>query len=99
MTTIPAIIAAACAHFRVSLLDVMSVRRDKASVSARHVTMALARELTTASIPAIGRALGRDHTTVLYAISRVRQLQVVDPIFLADYAAVRRLSQEDVGNG
>lgn len=58
----------------------------------RHLAMALARELTRKSYPQIGRVFGRrDHTTVMYAVDRVAQLQSMDPERVAhDRARVLR---------
>jgi chromosomal replication initiator protein len=54
--------------------------------------MYLARELTDATLPAIGRAFGnRNHTTVLHACRRVAERIAVDP---EAYQAVQRLTAE-----
>jgi chromosomal replication initiator protein len=56
------------------VIDLKSARRDKHVVRARHVAMFLCRELTTHSLPAIGRSFGmRDHTTVMHALRRVQE--------------------------
>lgn len=48
--------------------------------------MALTKELTALSLPEIGEAFGgRDHTTVLHACRRVRELQHSDPQIHDDY--------------
>lgn len=48
-------------------------RRTADVVYPRHVAMHLARKLTGASLPSIGRHFGRDHTTVIYADRRLRR--------------------------
>jgi hypothetical protein len=64
-----ALIAAATANVcGVSYADVLSDRRDKKAVLARQLAMRLAKKLTRHSLPEIGRAYNRDHTTVLHAL-------------------------------
>lgn len=59
-------------HFSISLSDLKGKRRSRAVSLPRQITMALCRELTDASLPAIGEAFGgRDHTTVLYACKKM----------------------------
>lgn len=70
--SIHTILIAACDHFNVSQLELVSDRRVKGIVGPRHVAMWLCRELTTASYPLIGKMIGRrDHTTVLYACRKI----------------------------
>ena len=60
------------AHFGVSQMELKGKRRSKEISFPRHVAMALCRELTDASLPAIGEAFGgRDHATVLYACRKI----------------------------
>jgi chromosomal replication initiator protein len=62
---------ATCAHFGISLQEMMSTARGNRVTWPRAVAMYLARELTRESLPAIGRSFGgRDHTTVLHAWRR-----------------------------
>lgn len=66
---------AVCAKFQLSTKDLRSPCRDRSIARPRQIAMYLARELTTASYPAIGRHLGgRDHTTILYGKRRITQL-------------------------
>jgi chromosomal replication initiator protein len=59
---------AACEHFGLSADELVSADRRARVAWPRQVAMFLAREMTSESLPAIGRAFGgRDHTTVLYA--------------------------------
>jgi chromosomal replication initiator protein len=73
-------------------LDELTSPSRAARVSwPRHVAMYLARELTDATLPAIGRAFGgRDHATVLYAVKRARQRISSDP---DAYELVRALTK------
>lgn len=69
MITIGEIKREVAARMRVSPLDLDSGRRTRRVARARHLAMALARRMTTHSLPAIGRHFGgRDHTTVLHAV-------------------------------
>ena len=63
-----------CETFGVSEPDLCSPRRTQVLVHPRQIAMYLCRELTSASLPAIGRAFGgRDHTTVHYAVNRIAE--------------------------
>ncbi|MCW3018101.1 MAG: chromosomal replication initiator protein DnaA [Solirubrobacterales bacterium] len=69
--TIAEIQAAACEHFGLSSVELLSPARGARVAWPRQVAMYLARELTGQSLPAIGREFGgRDHTTVLHACRR-----------------------------
>jgi chromosomal replication initiator protein len=65
--------AAACEQFSLSPEELLSSTRSRRVVWPRQLAMYLARELTSESLPAIGRHFGgRDHTTVLHAWRRTR---------------------------
>ncbi len=69
--TIGEIQAATCRHFGISTEELISSGRTTRIAWPRQLAMYLARELTGASLPAIGREFGgRDHTTVLHACRR-----------------------------
>ncbi len=69
--TIEEILSATCEHFGVSSEELLSSTRSPRVAWPRQVAMYLSRELTGASLPAIGRSFGgRDHTTVLHAWRR-----------------------------
>jgi len=54
--------------------------------------MYLAKQLTSRSLPEIGRKFGnRDHTTVMHAVSRITELMAVDPGFADDVELLRRM--------
>ena len=65
---------AVCDYFVVSLSDLKSSRRDRSIARPRQIAMYLAKELTSKSLPEIGLAFGRDHTTILHAIRLVEDL-------------------------
>jgi chromosomal replication initiation ATPase DnaA len=61
-------------HRVYSLVEFTSRRRARVSAQPRQIAMALTYELTPLSYPAVGRLFGnRDHTTVMYAVERVKE--------------------------
>jgi chromosomal replication initiator protein len=70
--TVEQIQAAVCEMFHLSVADLRGDKRSQAVVLPRHIAMYLSRELTDLSLPKIGaRFGGRDHSTVLYAVSNI----------------------------
>jgi chromosomal replication initiator protein len=79
-------------HWNIRLSDMSSPRRARAVARPRQVAMYLAKQLTSRSLPEIGRKFGnRDHTTVMHAVSRVAELMAVDPAFAEDVELLRRM--------
>ena len=79
-------------HFSIRLTDMSSARRARAVARPRQVAMYLAKQLTSRSLPEIGRKFGnRDHTTVMHAVSRVTELMERDGTFAEDVELLRRL--------
>src|SRR5699024_2507700 len=69
------ILDATAAYYSFTVEELMSKSRNRTLVTARQITMYLLRELTEMSLPKIGQVLGgRDHTTVIYAERKIRQL-------------------------
>lgn len=69
------IINATADYFTFSVEELISKSRNRKLVNARQIAMYLLRELTEMSLPKIGQALGgRDHTTVMYAERKIREL-------------------------
>lgn len=71
----PDILRAVAETYDVSVEDIRGGARTRDLVTPRHIFCYLARELLSEnfSLTAIGRFLGRDHTTVLHAVARVRK--------------------------
>lgn len=66
-------------YYKIKLSDMMSKRRSRSVARPRQVAMALAKELTNHSLPEIGESFGgRDHTTVLHACRKIKELQETD---------------------
>ena len=69
------IMAATASYFGVTVDDLCGTSRSRVLVTARQIAMYLCRELTDLSLPKIGQAFGgRDHTTVMHADRKIRQL-------------------------
>ena len=69
------IMAATAQYFGVTVDDLCGTSRSRVLVTARQIAMYLCRELTDLSLPKIGQAFGgRDHTTVMHADRKIRQL-------------------------
>ena len=79
-------------HYNIRLTDMSSARRARAVARPRQVAMYLAKQLTSRSLPEIGRKFGnRDHTTVMHAVSRVAELMERDSGFAEDVELLRRM--------
>ncbi len=73
-------------YFKIRVADLLSKRRSRSIARPRQIAMALAKELTTHSLPEIGDAFGgRDHTTVLHGCRRVKALRETDTRVAEDY--------------
>ena len=79
-------------HWNIRLTDMSSARRARAVARPRQVAMFLAKQLTSRSLPEIGRRFGnRDHTTVMHAIARVSDLMKTDTVLAEDVELLRRM--------
>jgi hypothetical protein len=79
MVTIRSIQRCVSDFYGVGVMDLRSHRRTEPTTLYRHVAMYLCKELTTNSLPAIGRQFGgRDHTTVLHAFRKIVRLRGVN---------------------
>jgi len=72
-------------HYSLKQADLISERRARAVARPRQVAMWLAKQITTRSLPDIGRRFGgRDHTTVLHAVRRIEALKAEDAAIARD---------------
>ena len=79
-------------HYNIRLSDMHSARRARAVARPRQIAMYLAKQLTTRSLPEIGRKFGgRDHTTVMHAVRKVEELRSTDSGFSEDVELLRRM--------
>jgi chromosomal replication initiator protein len=82
-------------HFGVNRTDLLSSRRNRSIVRPRQIGMYLAKNLTSRSLPEIGRRFGnRDHTTVLHAIRKVEQLMADDMSLKEEVDLLKRLLRD-----
>jgi len=79
-------------HYNIKLSDMASARRARAVARPRQVAMYLAKQLTTRSLPEIGRKFGgRDHTTVIHAVRKIEELCSADAGLAEDLELLRRM--------
>ena len=78
-------------YYKIRVADLLSKRRSRSIARPRQVAMALAKELTNHSLPEIGDAFGgRDHTTVMHACKRIKDLREVERRMGEDYMNLLR---------
>ena len=78
-------------YYKIRIGDLLSKRRSRSIARPRQVAMALAKELTNHSLPEIGDAFGgRDHTTVLHACRRIKELRESERRIGEDYMNLLR---------
>jgi len=79
-------------YYKMRLTDLLGKKRTRSIARPRQVAMALAKELTNHSLPEIGQAFGgRDHTTVLHACRKIKELRDTDARVDEDYANLDRI--------
>lgn len=79
-------------HFQIRLSDMSSARRSRTVARPRQIAMYLSKQLTSRSLPEIGRAFGgRDHTTVIHAVRKVEELMKGDSAFAEDVDLLTRM--------
>ena len=89
--TIDEIQKATAEHYAMKQADLISERRNRAIARPRQAAMWLAKQLTTRSLPDIGRRFGgRDHTTVLHAVRRIEELKAGDAQLARDLEVLTR---------
>ena len=79
-------------YYKIKLAELMSKRRSRSIARPRQVAMALSKELTNHSLPEIGDSFGgRDHTTVLHACRKIKELRETTSDIREDYKNLLRL--------
>lgn len=79
-------------YFHVKMGDMLSARRARSVARPRQIAMYLSKQLTTRSLPEIGRKFGgRDHTTVIHAVRKIEQLRNEDAALDEDVDLLRRM--------
>ena len=93
-TTIDQIQKKVAEHFNVKISDMHSARRSRTVARPRQIAMFLSKNLTTRSLPEIGRKFGgRDHTTVIHAIKKIQELVKNDSSMSEDIEILTRSLQ------
>lgn len=77
-------------YYNIKVADLKSKSRSRSVARPRQMAMALAKELTSHSLTEIGRAFGRDHTTVLHACKAISELCENDNSFKEDHTHLTR---------
>ena len=91
LVTIESIQKTVAEYFKLRITDMLSKKRTRSIARPRQIAMALAKELTSHSLPEIGDAFGgRDHTTVLHACRKIAELKETDPRVAEDYRNLLR---------
>lgn len=92
LVTLDNILKTTAEYYKVKVADIVSKRRSRSIARPRQMAMALAKELTNHSLPEIGDHFGgRDHTTVIHACRKVKELILEDGEFAEDYKNLMRI--------
>ena len=78
-------------YYKIRVSDLMSSKRTRSITRPRQIAMTLSKELTNYSLPEIGKSFGgRDHTTVIHACRKIRELIDRDSTISEDYLNLLR---------
>jgi chromosomal replication initiator protein len=78
-------------HFNIRLSDMVGPKRLRTVARPRQMAMYLAKQLTTRSLPEIGRRFGgRDHTTIMHGVRKIEELMAIDSQLADDVQMLRR---------
>ena len=92
LVTIDNIQKTVCDYFKLRISDLLSKKRSRSIARPRQFAMALAKNLTNHSLPEIGNAFGgRDHTTVLHACKKIKELRDSDSRVDEDFNNLLRI--------
>lgn len=90
--TIDEIQRAVADYFNLRLAEMLSERRARTIARPRQIAMYLSKQLTSRSLPEIGRRFGgRDHTTVMHAVRKIEDLRRDDSQLDEDITRLGRL--------
>ena len=90
--TIEEIIRKVADHYNLRMSDMISARRPRTISRPRQLAMFLAKNLTSKSLPEIGRRFGgRDHTTVIHAVKKIEELKNKDLQIAEEVEILRRM--------
>ncbi len=90
-TTIEDIQRKVCEHYGIRLADMHSPRRARPVARPRQLAMYLCKQLTSHSLPEIGRKFGgRDHTTIIHGVRKIEELLAGDPTLRGDLESLKK---------
>ncbi len=79
-------------HFNIRLSDMIGPKRTRTIARPRQIAMYLSKQLTTRSLPEIGRRFGgRDHTTIMHGVRVIEEMRGTDHQLAEDVELLRRL--------
>ncbi|MDO5612976.1 MAG: chromosomal replication initiator protein DnaA [Paracoccus sp. (in: a-proteobacteria)] len=79
-------------HYNIRLADMIGPKRVRTVARPRQVAMYLAKQLTSRSLPEIGRRFGgRDHTTIMHGVRKIEELTHQDQGLAEDIDMLKRL--------
>ncbi|WP_169306188.1 chromosomal replication initiator protein DnaA [Paracoccus hibiscisoli] len=79
-------------HYNIRLADMMGPKRARNVARPRQIAMYLSKQLTSRSLPEIGRRFGgRDHTTIMHGVRKIEELLVEDSTMVEDIAVLKRM--------
>ena len=78
-------------HYNIRISDIVGPKRVRTFARPRQIAMYLAKQMTSRSLPDIGRRFGgRDHTTVMHGVRKIEELKVIDSQIADDLELLRR---------
>jgi chromosomal replication initiator protein len=81
-------------HYNIRLSDMIGPKRVRTIARPRQIAMYLAKQLTSRSLPDIGRRFGgRDHTTIMHGVRKIEELMTADSQLSDDLQMLKRLLQ------
>ncbi|MFT4013130.1 MAG: chromosomal replication initiator protein DnaA [Paracoccus sp. (in: a-proteobacteria)] len=79
-------------HYNIRLSDMIGPKRVRTVARPRQIAMYLAKQMTSRSLPEIGRRFGgRDHTTIMHGVRKIEELRGADRSLAEDIDLLRRL--------
>lgn len=79
-------------HYNIRLADMIGPKRVRTVARPRQIAMYLAKQMTSRSLPEIGRRFGgRDHTTIMHGVKKIEELRGSDRSLSEDIDLLRRL--------
>ncbi|WP_245155719.1 chromosomal replication initiator protein DnaA [Paracoccus ravus] len=79
-------------HYNIRLADMIGPKRVRTVARPRQIAMYLSKQMTSRSLPEIGRRFGgRDHTTIMHGVRKIEELRSADRSLSEDIDLLRRL--------